>query len=202
MNAMSDVTRILLQVESGDPSAAEKLLPLVYEELRKLAAAKLTHEKPGQTLQATALVHEAYMRLVGTANQGGFDGRSHFFAAAAEAMRRILTDRARQKLTVRHGGEVARSEIPLNAIAGDSPADLLETLAVHELIDRLAAKHPRPAAVVKLRYFVGCTQEEAAQILGITPAAAQDDWTFARAWLKRQWRIGEGTLFDGLRPTD
>jgi RNA polymerase sigma factor (TIGR02999 family) len=188
---MSDVTRILSEIESGDPQAAEKLLPLVYEELRKLAAAKLALEQPGQTLQATALVHEAYLRLVGPANQMGFDNRGHFFAAAAESMRRILTDAARRKMTVRRGSEAARAELQLDDVSADSIADPLETLAVHELLDRLAIQHARKAQVVKLRYFVGCTQEETAQILGITPAVAQEDWLFARAWLKREWGKGE-----------
>jgi RNA polymerase sigma factor (TIGR02999 family) len=165
--SMSDVTRILSQIEAGDPAAAEQLLPLIYDELRKLAAAKLAQEKPGNTLQATALVHEAWLRLVGPANQNSFDNRGHFFAAAAEAMRRILTDAARRKMTTRHGGEQARSDLPIDAISADSIADPAETLAVHELLDRLAEQHPRKAQVVKLRYFVGCTEAEAAQILGI-----------------------------------
>ena len=189
---MSDVTRILSQIEQGDPQAAEKLLPLVYDELRKLAAAKLAQEKPGQTLQATALVHEAYVRLVGPANEGGFSNRGHFFVAAAEAMRRILTDAARRKLTIRRGSGAARGDVPLDAIhAEDSLADPAETLAVHELLDQLAEKHARKAEVVKLRYFLGCSQEEAAKILGITPDAAQADWVFARAWLKREWGKGD-----------
>ena len=187
---MSDVTRILSQIESGDPSAAGQLLPLIYEQLRSLAAAKLAQEKPGQTLQATALVHEAYLRLIGPANQGGFSSRGHFFAAAAESMRRILTDAARRKMATRHGGEAARSDLPLESITAEAAADPAETLAVHELLDQLAAKHPRKAQVVKLRYFVGCSQEEVAQILGITPDAAQSDWVFARAWLKREWQKG------------
>ena len=197
---MSDVTRILSQIESGDPLAAEKLLPLVYDELRKLAAVKLAQEKPGQTLQATALVHEAYLRLVGGQGLGdgsqqpsNWNSRGHFFGAAAEAMRRILTDAARRKIAVRHGGESAREEVPLEAIHADSLADPAETLAIHELLDQLAVKHPRKAQVVKLRYFVGCSQEEAASILGITPDAAQSDWVFARAWLKREWGMGDGS---------
>lgn len=199
---MSDVTRILSQIEQGDPQAAEKLLPLVYDELRRLAAVKLAEEKPGQTLQATALVHEAYLRLLvrgeATAESRLWNGRGHFFGAAAEAMRRILTDAARRKMAVRHGGEAAREDLPLEAIQADAIADPAETLAVHELLDQLAAKHSRKAEVVKLRYFVGCSQEEAAEILGITTDAAQADWVFARAWLKREWGKGEGSpAFDG-----
>jgi RNA polymerase sigma factor (TIGR02999 family) len=202
---MSDVTRILSQIEHGDPQASEKLLPLVYDELRKLAAAKLAQEKPGQTLQATALVHEAYLRLVGgqepangSQESARWNSRGHYFGAAAEAMRRILTDAARRKMTVRHGGEAAREDLPLEAIQADSLADPAETLAVHELLDQLAAIHPRKAEVVKLRYFVGCSQEEAAKILEITPDAAQADWVFARAWLKREWGKGDGSrVMDG-----
>ena len=189
---MSNVTQILAQMESGNPAAAGQLLPLVYDELRKLAAAKLAQEQPGQTLQATALVHEAYLRLVGPANRAGFDNRGHFFTAAAEAMRRILTDAARRKAATCHGGDAAHTELPVDLGSPYSIANPAETLAVHELLDRLAERHPRKAEVVKLRYFVGCTQAETAQVLGITPAAAQEDWVFARAWLKREWQKGEG----------
>ena len=185
---MSDVTRILSQIESGDPKAAEQLLPLVYDELRKLAAVRMAQEKPGQTLQATALVHDAYMRLVGSENVPSFEHRGHFFAAAAEAMRRILIENARRKQSLKHGqnefSQLSNSELP----AKTDPLDPAEILAIHELLDLLAAKHSRKAEVVKLRYFLGCTQKETAQILGITEDAAQDDWVFARAWLKRQWR--------------
>src|SRR5262245_7581989 len=146
---MSEVTRILSQIEAGDPSAADQLLPLIYQQLRSLATAKLSQEKPGQTLQATALVHEAYLRLVGPANQGGFNSRGHFFAAAAESMRRILTDAARRKMATRHGGQASHSDLPLEAITADAAADPAETLAVHELLDQLATKHPRKAQVVK-----------------------------------------------------
>jgi RNA polymerase sigma factor (TIGR02999 family) len=200
LGGMSDVTQILSEMERGDPQAAEKLLPLVYEELRKLAAARLAQEKPGQTLQATALVHEAYVRLVGGGQESGirdqgsekrWDGRGHFFGAAAEAMRRILTDAARRKQTVKHGGEARRADGEVEMVALAPVRDVVETLAVHELLDRLAENHGRKAEVVKLRYFLGCTQEEAAEILGITPAMAQEDWAFARAWLKREWRKGE-----------
>ncbi len=189
---MSDLTRILSQIEQGDPLATEKLLPLVYDELRRLAAAKMAQEKPGQTLQATALVHEAYVKLVDGPQGQHWHGRGHFFGAAAEAMRRILTDAARRKMTVRHGGEAAREDLSLETFHVESQADPAETLAVHELLDQLAARHPRKAEVVKLRYFVGCSQEEAASILGITADVAQADWVFARAWLKREWGRGDG----------
>jgi RNA polymerase sigma factor (TIGR02999 family) len=188
---MTDVTRILLQIEQGDPRASDKLLPLVYEELRKLATAKLSHERPGQTLEATALVHEAYLRLVGGRPDQSWDSRGHFFAAAAEAMRRILVENARRKQTLKHGGAAARVELTAELAGRPAAADPGELLAVHELLDQLAAKHPRKAQVVKLRYFLGCSQKETAQILGITDDAAQDDWVFARAWLKREWRKGE-----------
>lgn len=187
---MSEVTRILSQVESGDRAAAEQLLPLVYDELRKLAAAKLAQEKPGQTLQATALVHEAYIRLVGGSGPRQWDNRGHFFAAAAEAMRRILVESIRRKRTTRHGGNVVRLEEAPDVVDWLTPRDPAETLAVHELLDRFAEKYPRKAEVVKLRYFLGCAQQEAAQILGISDDAVQDDWQFARVWLKRQWRQG------------
>src|SRR5688572_20801623 len=186
---MSDVTRILSQIEQGDPHAAEKLLPLIYDELRKLAAVKLAQEKPGQTLVATALVHEAYLRLVGSEQGQQWDNRGHFFAAAAEAMRRILVDSIRRKQTAKHGAKAVRVEAA-DLIELPAPCDPVETLAVHELLDRLAAKYPRKAEVVKLRYFLGCSQKETAQILGITDDAVQDDWQFARVWLKRQWRQG------------
>jgi RNA polymerase sigma factor (TIGR02999 family) len=186
---MSEVTRILSALEQGDPHAAGQLLPLVYEELRKLAAQKMAQEAPGQTLQATALVHEAYLRLVGDQH---FDGRGHFFAAAAEAMRRILVDNARRKQAQKHGGGQARQPADLDALPLAEPRAPLEALAVHELLDRLAEKSPRKAELVKLRYFLGCTTAEAARALGIAPATAEEDWTYARAWLRRQWLRGEG----------
>jgi DNA-directed RNA polymerase specialized sigma24 family protein len=211
--AMSDVTRILSQIHSGDPAAAEQLLPLVYDELRKLAAAKLANEKPGQTLQATALVHEAYLRLVGEAEKpevrsqkseakqptsdlrrltsDGWDSRGHFFAAAAEAMRRILVETARRKSCERHGGKLARCEAELEELAKAEITDPLMVLAVHEAIDRLAQRSPRKAQLVKLRYFLGCTISEAAEILGVAAATAEEDWTYARAWLRREWLRGQ-----------
>jgi RNA polymerase sigma factor (TIGR02999 family) len=182
---MSEVTRILDAIAQGDPQAAGQLLPLVYDELRQLAAQKMAREKPGQTLGATALVHEAYLRLVG---EQKFSHRAHFFAAAAEAMRRILVERARQKQTAKRGGGLVRSDASPDELSG-AAADPLELLAVHEALDRLAARSPRKAELVKLRYFLGCTIPEAAELLGIAPATAEEDWTFARAWLRRH--LGE-----------
>jgi RNA polymerase sigma factor (TIGR02999 family) len=192
---MSDVTRVLDQIQLGDPHAAEQLLPLVYEELRKLAAQKLAQEKPGQTLQATALVHEAYLRLVGPGPNKQWDQRGHFFAAAAEAMRRILVETARRKQSYKHGGDMGHEGSNLDYLAGPNNQDPFELLAVHEALDRLAEKSPRKAELVKLRYFLGCTMAEAAQVLCIAQATAEEDWTYAKAWLRRQWlRDGEKTL--------
>ena len=180
---MSDVTRILSQIESGDPSAAEQLLPMVYEELRKLAAAKLAHEKPGQTLQATALVHEAYLRLVDQTTSPQWDNQRHFFAAAAEAMRRILIERARQKKSLKRGGELDRIEL-----AGNEPAFLPlacdDIMALDEAIQKLAEKDARKAELVKLRFFAGLTIAQAANALGVSTSTAENDWTYARAWLR------------------
>ena len=184
---MSDVTQILEQIQQGDPHAAEQLLPLVYEELRKLAAQKLAQEKPGQTLQATALVHEAYLRLVGPAPDQQWDQRGHFFAAAAEAMRRILVENARRKRSRKRGGGIAHHHLDPEILPGLKAIDPLELLAVHEALDRLAEKSPRKAELVKLRYFLGCTMAESAQLLGIAQATAEEDWTYAKAWLRRQW---------------
>jgi len=183
---MSEVTRILNAMEHGDPHAAEQLLPLVYEELRRLAARKLAHEKPGQTLQATALVHEAYLRLVETDKAQHWDGRRHFFAAAAEAMRRILVENARRKMSRKHGGGLSRQETNPDLLLAADSRDPLEILSIQEALDRLAVKSPRKAELVKLRYFLGCTIPEAAQILDIAPATAEEDWTYARAWLRRR----------------
>jgi RNA polymerase sigma factor (TIGR02999 family) len=188
---MSDVTTILKAIEQGDPHAAGLLLPLVYDELRKLAARKMAQEKPGQTLQATALVHEAYLRLVGQAPDQHWDHRGHFFAAAAEAMRRILVDKARRKQSRKQGGDIPHQHADLDEIPGSDALDPLEVLAVHEALERLAAKSPRKAELVKLRYFLGCTMAEAAQVLGIAPATAEEDWTYAKAWLRRQWLRGD-----------
>jgi RNA polymerase sigma factor (TIGR02999 family) len=175
---MSDVTRILGASDEGDPQASEQLLPLVYDELRKLAAQRLAQEKPGQTLQATALVHEAYVRLVGNRP---YADRSHFFRVAAEAMRRILIDRARHKRRVRHGGD--HQQVPLSDIQVAAEAPVEELLALDEALDRFAAKDPVKAELVKLRYFAGLSEEEAAAALGISRATASRYWTYARAWL-------------------
>ena len=191
IDVMTDVTQILSQIESGDRDAAEQLLPLVYDELRKLAAARLANEKPGQTLQATALVHEAYLRLVGSSEPQKWDGRRHFFAAAAEAMRRILVDNARRKKSDQHGGDLVRCAIEPDQFAARSQRDPIEILAIHEALEGLARKSPRTAELVKLRYFMGCTLAEAAPILGVAAATAEEDWTYARAWLRREWLRNE-----------
>jgi RNA polymerase sigma factor (TIGR02999 family) len=181
---MSDVTRILSQIESGDPSAAEKLLPLVYDELRKLAAAKLAQEKPGQTLQATALVHDAYLRLVDTDQAQHWNSRGHFFGAAAEAMRRILVDQARRRKAAKRGGEAQREELHESAIATGRAAE--ELLAVDELLDSLAEIDPAAANLVKLRFFVGLNMSEVAEALGISVRSAQEIWAYARTWLHQK----------------
>jgi RNA polymerase sigma factor (TIGR02999 family) len=177
---MSDTTLLLNAVEQGDPKAAEKLLDLLYEELRHLAASKMAQEAPGQTLQPTALVHEAWLRLTGTSNQT-FQNRAHFFSAAAEAMRRILIDNARRKLAQRHGGGFERVDLEEHNLA--APMDDQRLLAVHEGLDKLAKKHPLQAEVVKLRYFAGMTNEETAEVLGVSVATVKNYWSFARAWL-------------------
>jgi len=183
---MSEVTRILGAIEDGDPHAAEQLLPLVYEELRRFAAQKMAHEKPGQTLEATALVHEAYLRLVETDKPYRWDSRRNFFAAAAEAMRRILVENARRKMSQKHGGGLNRQEADPDLLLGAPARDPLEVLGIQEVLDRLAEKSPRKAELVKLRYFLGCTIPEAAEVLGVAPVTAEEDWTYARAWLRRQ----------------
>ena len=184
---MSDVTRILSAIESGDPQAAAQLLPLVYDELRRLASQKLAQEKQGQTLQATALVHEAYLRLVGTPRQAAaFDHRGHFFAAAAEAMRRILVDQARRKQRLRHGGGLQRQPLDEHEPAIASPVDAIDLLTLNEALDQLEAAYPRRAELVKLRYFAGLTMPEAAEMLGISQSTAEADWTYAKTWLKRE----------------
>jgi RNA polymerase sigma factor (TIGR02999 family) len=178
---MSAVTQVLAAVERGDAHAAEQLLPLVYDELRKLASQRLAEEKPGQTLQPTALVHEAYVRLVGGEQPRDWDGRGHFFAAAAEAMRRILVDSARRKQAVKHGGGRARAELDGESLAaGNSPFDLLE---LDDLLDHLARANPAAAELVKLRFFAGLTGDQTAAALGISPRAADSLWAYARAWL-------------------
>ena len=180
---MSDVTRILESIEQGDPKAADRLLPLVYEELRKLATSKMANEAPNQTLQPTALVHEAWLRMVGNVNTK-FDGRAHFFAAAAEAMRRILIEKARRKRALRHGGDQQRVDLAGFDVA--APGDDDELLAVNDALDKLASIHPVQAEVVKLRCFVGMTNTEAAQALGLTERTVKYYWTHARAWLIRE----------------
>jgi RNA polymerase sigma factor (TIGR02999 family) len=179
---MNDVTQILAAIEHGDPEAAEQLLPLVYGELRKLAAQRLATEKPGQTLQATALVHEAYLRLVGDEEPPAWNSRGHFFAAAAEAMRRILVNRARDKRRLKRGGDRGRVELEDVAIADEAGAP--DILALDEALEGLAREEPACAELVKLRFFAGLTQEEAAQALGVTRRTANRYWAFARAWLR------------------
>ena len=188
---MSDVTRILSAIEQGDPKAAEQLLPLVYDELRRLAAQRLVQEKPGQTLQATALVHEAYLRLVGPADERWWDGRGHFLAAAAEAMRRILVESARRKRGPAHGGHLARHDLDPEHTAAPDRSDHL--LALDEALDRLAAADPQKAELVKLRYFAGLSLDEAASCLGISPVTAKRYWAVARAWLFAALSDGEPT---------
>jgi RNA polymerase sigma factor (TIGR02999 family) len=183
---MSDVTRILSAIEEGDAQAAEQLLPLVYDELRRLAAAKLAQERPGQTLSATALVHEAYLRLVDVDRAQHFNTRGHFFAACAEAMRRILVEKARRKQRLRHGGGVQQQPLDDNEPAIASPVDALDLLALNEALDRLEAASPRRARLVKLRYFAGLTLPEVAEMLGIAQSTAEADWAYAKAWLKRE----------------
>jgi RNA polymerase sigma factor (sigma-70 family) len=209
--AMSEVTQILAQIDSGDPAAAEQLLPLVYDELRRLARAKLGHEKPGQTLQATALVHEAYLRLVGKQGPGAsgqepaepnlapgsrplapgsFSSRGHFFAAAAEAMRRILVESARRKQRLKRGGGREREPLEEDQIAAPSvDGDLIELDAA---LEKLQQKDSRKAELIKLRYFAGLTQQQAAEALGISVATADRDWAYARAWLLREMGAGKG----------
>jgi RNA polymerase sigma factor (TIGR02999 family) len=183
---MNDVTRILSAIEQGDPHAAEQLLPLVYEELRQLAAQKLALEKPGQTLQATALVHEAYLRLVGSEPVQRWDSRGHFFAAAAEAMRRILLNRARDKKRLKRGGQHRRVNLDKVEIALDTDDEHL--IAIDEALSRLAAEDPGAAQLVNLRFFAGLTLKEAANSLGLALRTAERQWTYARAWLYARLR--------------
>jgi RNA polymerase sigma factor (TIGR02999 family) len=180
---MSEVTRILSAIDQGDPQAAEQLLPLVYDELRKLAAQKLAQEKPGQTLQPTALVHEAYLRLVDVDKAERWDGRGHFFAAAAEAMRRILVDAARRKQRLKHGGGRAREPQEQDIACPERPERLP---ALDEALDRLAKANAQAAELVKLRYFAGCSNAEAASFLGISARKANQVWAYARAWLREE----------------
>jgi RNA polymerase sigma factor (TIGR02999 family) len=179
---MADMTRILECVEKGDPAVAAELLPLVYSELRRLAAEKMALEKPGQTLQATALVHEVYLRLMYADTEIHWNSRGHFFAAAAEAMRRILIERARHKHSQKAGGSYQRAEIA--DIEAPSDPSFTDVLALHEALDKLERKDRRKAELVKLRFFAGLTNEQAAQALGISTSTADNDWAYARAWLR------------------
>jgi RNA polymerase sigma factor (TIGR02999 family) len=183
---MNDVSRLLRDIEDGDPHASEQLLPLVYDELRRLAAKKLASERPGQTLQATALVHEAYMRLVDGDEARKWEGCDHFFAAAAQAMRRILVDNARRKGARKRGVGLERR--PLDEVAAPQPD--AELLALDEALQALAATDPVKARLVELRYFAGLTGEQAAEVLGISPATADRHWAFAKAWLRNEVRGG------------
>jgi RNA polymerase sigma factor (TIGR02999 family) len=191
---MKDVTQALSAIERGDPQAAERLLPLVYDELRRLAAERLARERPGQTLDATALVHEAYLRLVDVEQAQSWNSRGHFFAAAAEAMRRVLVENARRKGCLKRGGGRARQELDEeNVVAPEAPDDLL---ALDEALSRLAATDPQAAELVQLRYFAGLTVKQAAEALGISPRSADFLWAFARAWLLRKLE-GEGPAAPG-----
>jgi len=181
--SMTDITQVLEAARQGDPQAATQLLPLVYTELRKLAAAKMARELPGQTLQPTALVHEAWLRVSGPAHTN-YKNRAHFFGAAAEAMRRILIDNARRKHALRHGGGQARVDLEDADIAAPASDDQL--LAVHEALDKLAAEDPAKAELVKLRFFVGLSVEEAAEMLGVSVPTVKRHWAYAKAWLYRQ----------------
>ena len=181
--ATNDVTRILAAIEEGAPEAGDRLLPLVYDELRKLAAARLAREQPGQTLEATALVHEAYLRLVDGDVGVAWNGRGHFFAAAAEAMRRILVENARRKRRIKHGGALHRVDLDQAVLSIDGPAE--ELLAVDEALENLAVEQPQAAQLVKLHYFAGLTIENAAEVLGISPRKGYRIWAYARAWLFR-----------------
>jgi RNA polymerase sigma factor (TIGR02999 family) len=185
-----DVTQILQAIERGSPHASEQLLPLVYDELRRLAAQRLARETPGQTLQATDLVHEAYLRLVGADNHNGcWNSRGHFFAAAAEAMRRILVEQARRKQSLKAGGALQRQPLDEGHLAlAERHEDLM---ALDEALDQLAASDPSKAELVKLRYFAGLTMDQAADVLGISSATARRHWAFARAWLHRQISCGD-----------
>lgn len=185
LEKMSDVTQILSEIEHGDPQAAGRLLPLVYAELRQLAARKMAHEAAGHTLQATALVHEAYLRLVGDADEASWDSRGHFFAAAAEAMRRILIENARRKGSLKRGGKLVRRELD-DPEAASGFADAASLLDLDAALTKLAAEDPGAARLVELRYFAGLTIDEAAHVLGVSPRTAKRQWAYARAWLGRE----------------
>ncbi len=181
---MSDVTQILSQIESGDPKAAEQLLPLVYEELRKLAAVRLAQEKPGQTLQATALVHEVYVRMVDSQQTQHWNSRGHFFGAAAEAMRRILVENARRRKSAKYGGELNRHDVVSAELV--APEECNNLLALDDALNALSAEDQTAAELVKLRYFAGLTVEQSAKVLGVSPRKADFIWAFARSWLRRR----------------
>ncbi len=187
---MSDVTRILNAIEQGNAQAVDELLPAVYQELRRLAAWKLLQEPPGQTLQATALVHEAYIRLVSEEKQS-WTGRSHFFAAAAEAMRRILIDNARRKKSLKYGGGHQRIELNEAVVASDDKTSLDDLIALDEALEKLSKKDKVKADLVKLRYFAGLTNEQAAEVLGISPSTADRHWAYARSWLRLEIAKGD-----------
>ncbi len=187
---MNDVTRILSAIELGDPDAAEQLVPLVYEELRKLAAQRLANEKPGQTIQATALVHEAYVRLVDVENAQHWSSRGHFFGAAAEAMRRILVERARHKRSKKAGGDRHRQDLSWVDLSTVEPE--IDMLALNEALEKLENQDKRRAEVVKLRFFAGLTIEQVAQALGISISTAGSDWAYARCWLRLEIEAAEG----------
>ncbi len=186
---MGDVTRILAEIEGGDPHAAEQLLPLVYDELRKLAAERMAHERPGQTLQATALVHEAYLRLVDVDKAQRWNSRGHFFAAAAEAMRRILVDAARSQRSQKRGGGRARQRLDEVRVVAPEPVE--DLLGLDEALDRLAARDRAAAELVKLRFFAGLTSQQAAQALGVSSRTADRIWVYARAFLLKELRSAE-----------
>ena len=179
---MSDVTRILTQIDDGDPLASDRLLPLVYDELRRLAAQKLTREKPGQTLQATALVHEVYIRLVDAERSAHWNSRGHFFGAAAEAMRRILIEQARRKGSLKAGG--GRQRVDLSDVEPEITGPQVDLLALDEALKKLEQKEPRKAELVKLRFFAGLTNQQAAEALGISASTADNDWAYAKSWLR------------------
>jgi RNA polymerase sigma factor (TIGR02999 family) len=179
---MNDVTKLLASIESGDPNAAEKLLPLVYEELRKLASAKLANEKPGQTIQATVLVHEAWLRIVGSNGDNHWNGRGHFFGAAARAMQRILVENARRKKNLKAGGELDRVELP--DVAAKEKGSPVDVLAVDEALQKLEQHDSRKAELVRLRFFAGFTLAEAAKALKISLSTADNDWAYAKTWLR------------------
>lgn len=189
---MSDVTRILAAIEQGDVRAADKLLPLVYQELRQLAAQRLSKERPGQTLQATALVHEAYLRLVGSEEQN-WSSRGHFFAAAAEAMRRILIDIARRKQSLKYGGDRKRVALDEAVVSDDKAMPADDMIALDEALQRLSEKDKVKADLVKLRYFAGLTGEQAAEVLGISQSTAERYWAYARSWLRLEISKGDET---------